>query len=198
MKNNKVVKEPILYRIIKPLAVALFRAVFHPKIYGKENIPNDSAVVLAGNHRKIWDCFMVAASTKRCIHFLAKAELFGNFFTKWLFSTAGIIPVHRNRKDKAALQDAEKYLKNGCVIGIFPEGTTNKTDEPLLPFKIGAVKMASDTQSPIVPFVINGEYRPFKGSVQITFYEPVYIKSDNLTDENEQLRDIIFSNLILN
>ncbi len=198
MKNNKVVKEPILYRIIKPLAVALFRAVFRPKIYGKENILKDGAVVLAGNHRKIWDCFMVAASTNRCIHFLAKAELFGNFFTKWLFSTAGIIPVHRNRKDKAALQDAEKYLQNGCVIGIFPEGTTNKTDEPLLPFKIGAVKMASDTQSPIVPFVINGEYKPFRSSVQITFYEPVYIKSDNLTDENEQLRDIIFSNLILN
>ncbi len=198
MKNNKVVKEPILYRIIKPLAVTLFRAVFRPKIYGEENIPKDAAVVLAGNHRKIWDCFMVAASTNRCIHFLAKAELFSNFFTKWLFTTAGIIPVHRNRKDKAALQEAEKYLQNGCVIGIFPEGTTNKTNEPLLPFKIGAVKMASDTQLPIVPFVINGEYRPFKSSVQITFYDPVYIKSDNLTDENEQLRNIIYSNLILN
>ncbi len=198
MKTNKVVREPILYRTIKPMAIILFRAVFRPKIYGTENIPKDGAVVLAGNHRKIWDCFMVAASTKRCIHFLAKAELFSNFFTKWLFTTAGIIPVHRNRKDKAALHDAEKYLQNSCVIGIFPEGTTNKTDEPLLPFKIGAVKMASDTGSPIVPFIINGEYRPFKSSVEITFHEPIYIKSDNLTDENEKLRNIIYSNLILN
>lgn len=197
MKNSKVVKEPILYRVIKPLVITLFRIIFRPKIYGKENIPKEGAVVLAGNHIKFWDCFMVVAATKRCVHFLAKSELFGNFFTNWFFRTAGIIPVHRNRKDKAALEDAEIHLQNGCVIGIFPEGTTNKTSEPLLPFKIGAVKMASDTQSPIVPFVINGEYQPFKSGVEIVFKEPIYIKTDNLSEENEQLRDIVYSNLVL-
>ena len=197
MVDSKIIKEPLLYRVIKPVAVLLFRLVFKPKINGKNNIPDNGAAVLAGNHIKFWDCFMVMAGTKRCVHFLAKSELFGNFFTKWFFTTAGIIPVHRNRKDKAALDDAEKYLENSCVIGIFPEGTTNKTNEPLLPFKIGAVKMASDTHSPIVPFVINGEYKLFKRSVEITFKEPVYIKSDDLTEENEKFRELIYSNLIL-
>lgn len=197
MDDSRIVKEPLLYRIIKPIAVLLFRLIFRPKINGINNIPENCAAVLAGNHIKFWDCFMVMAATKRCVHFLAKSELFSNFFTKWFFTTAGIIPVHRNRKDKAALVDAEKYLENSCVIGIFPEGTTNKTNEPLLPFKIGAVKMASDTNSPIVPFVINGEYKPFKRSVEITFQEPVYINNDNLIEENEKLRELIYSNLIL-
>ena len=195
MKNTKVIKEPLLYRSIKPIAVGLFSAIFRPRIRGKENIPKDCAVVLAGNHIKFWDCFMVMASTKRCVHFLAKSELFGNFFTKWFFTTAGIIPVHRNRKDKAALEDAEKYLNCGCVIGIFPEGTTNKTDAPLLPFKIGAVKMASDTNSPIVPFTINGKYVPFKSNVEIAFQKSIYPKSDDLNLENDNLRDIIYNNL---
>ena len=193
--SDKVIKEPFLYRLLKPAAVALFRFVFRPKIYGKENIPESSAVVLAGNHIKFWDCFMVMAGTKRCVHFLAKSELFGNAFTKWFFTTAGIIPVYRNGKDKAALADAEKYLDNGCVIGIFPEGTTNKTAEPLLPFKIGAVKMASETNSPIVPFVINGSYKPFKSNVEITFQKPISLECDDLSEENQRLRDIIFNNL---
>ncbi len=197
MDDSKIVKEPLLYLVIKPIAVLVFRLVFKPKINGENNIPKNGAAVLAGNHIKFWDCFMVMAGTKRCVHFLAKSELFGNFFTKWFFTTAGIIPVHRNRKDKAALDDAEKYLESGCVIGIFPEGTTNKTNEPLLPFKIGAVKMASDTYSPIVPFVINGEYKPFKSNIEITFQEPVYIKSGNLTEENEKFRELIYSKLIL-
>lgn len=195
MKNADVVKEPFLYRLIKPAAVALFSLIFRPRVYGKENIPVDGAVVLAGNHMKFWDCFMVMAATKRCVHFLAKSELFGNFFTKWFFTTAGIIPVHRNRKDKAALEDAEKYLNNGCVIGIFPEGTTKKADGELLPFKIGAVKMARDTNSAIVPFTVNGKYTPFKSTVEITFLKPFYPKSDNLDEENEQLRNIVYNNL---
>lgn len=195
MKSAEIIKEPFLYRLLKPAAVALFRFVFRPKISGKENIPANSAVVLAGNHIKFWDCFMVMAGTRRCVHFLAKSELFGNPFTKWFFTTAGIIPVHRNRKDKAALEDAEKYLNNGCVIGIFPEGTTNKTNEPLLPFKIGAVKMANETNSPIVPFVINGEYKFFKKNIEITFYKPFFLDGDNLSQDNEQLREFIYSNL---
>lgn len=195
MKKGKTIKNPILYRVLKPAAVFLFRIAYRPKIYGKENIPKSGAVVLAGNHKKFWDCFMVMAGTGRCVHFLAKSELFGNFFTKWFFTTAGIIPVHRNRKDKAALDDAEVYLNNGCVIGIFPEGTTNKTTEPLLPFKFGAVKMAGDTDSPIVPFVIKGEYRLFRRGVEITFYPSVEIDGEKLADENDKLRNLVYSKL---
>ena len=195
MNKNKINSEPLLYRVIKPLAVGLFRAVFRPKISGSENIPKKGAVVLAGNHIKFWDCFMVMASTNRCVHFLAKAELFSNFFTNWFFKTAGIIPVHRNRKDKAALEDAEKYLFNNCVIGIFPEGTTNKTAEQILPFKIGAVKMAADTKSPIIPFVIRGKYIPFRSSIEIKFNKHFFIESDDLSSENERLKDVVCSNL---
>lgn len=191
MSNNKFIKNPWLYRFLKPPAVLLFRLVFRTKISGKDNIPENGAVILAGNHIKFWDCFMVMSGTNRPVHFLAKSELFGNFFTKWFFGTAGIIPVHRNRKDHNALETAEEYLREGCVIGIFPEGTTIKHGEKLLPFKIGAVKMAKDTATPIVPFVIKGRYGFLSAKAEIIFQKPIYINGDDLGAENEKFRELI-------
>ena len=195
MKKEKIRKEPFIYRFLYPGIISLFRIIFRPDFYGKENIPKDGAFVLAGNHIKFLDCFMVIASTRRCIHFLAKAELFKYPITNWFFNTAGIIPVHRERKDKAALEDAIKYLNHGCAVGIFPEGRVNKTEERLLPLKFGAVKMASETNTIVVPFSINGSYKPFKKSIDITFHEPTYIDPRNLAEENERLYKIIYSGL---
>ena len=92
-------------------------------------------------------------STKRSVYFLAKDELWKG--PKKLFiNNMGLIPVNRRQKDHNALATAEKYLNNGCVIGIFPEGRTQK-GRGLLSFKIGAVKMAADTYTPpIIPFII--------------------------------------------
>ena len=98
----------------------------------------------------------------------------------------GLIPVNRRTKDKNALEEAIKYLNNDQVIGIFPEGTIGKNG--LLPFKMGAVKMAYETKSKILPFVITGKYRIFFNDLKIEFLEEVEIKSDDLEKENEKLR----------
>ena len=60
-----------------------------------------------------------------------------------------------------------------------------------MPFKIGAVKMSKETNTKIVPFVITGKYKVFKKSVTIEFLKPIEIKSDNLTEENERLMNLI-------
>ena len=82
---------------------------------------------------------------------------------------------------------AERYLKQDAVIGIFPEGTTEK-GRGLLPFKMGAVKMASDTKRVLVPFAIVGAYRPFHKGLTILFGKPYQVESDDLKEENEKLR----------
>ncbi|MBR4286800.1 MAG: 1-acyl-sn-glycerol-3-phosphate acyltransferase [Clostridia bacterium] len=195
MKKEKINKEPLIYRFLYPGVITLFRIIFRPKLSGTENIPKDGAFILAGNHIKFLDCFTVISSTRRCLHFLAKAELFKYPITNWFFNTAGIIPVHRERKDKAALDDAIRYLEHGCAVGIFPEGRVNKTEERLLPLKFGAVKMASQTNTVVVPFSINGRYRPFRRSIDITFHKPTYIDPEKLPEENQRLYDIIYSGL---
>ena len=76
----------------------------------------------------------------------------------------------------------------------FPEGTVNKTSDVILPFKIGAVKMAHDTDSLIVPFTIKGKFRLFN-NLRIEFFKPYKISSDDLTLENQKLMDIISKSL---
>lgn len=193
-RKGKIMKEcntsPFLYRLLRPGAVFIFKILFMPRVKGKENIPANGRVVLAGNHLQWWDCFMVMAGTKRCIHFLAKKEIFGTRFTKCFFEKAGLIPVDRKNRDKDALRYAKEYLENGAVVGVFPEGTVIKPEGvELLPFKMGAIKMASDTNSPIVPFTIKGHYIPVVGRVQIEFHPPYYVESTDLERENNELRE---------
>ena len=149
--------------------------------------------MLAGNHTGILDCILLGICTKRGIHFLAKKELWTGP-KKIFFSNLGLIPVDRSIHDKSSLDKAYKYLESEKAIGIFPEGTTEK-GRGLLPFKIGAVKMANVTNTKIVPFVITGKYIPLFNKLSITFLEPIEIKSNNLEEENNKLRNIIKSAL---
>lgn len=192
--NRELNPEPPLYRFFRPIVSVIFKLLFRPEITGKENIPKDSAAILAGNHTNFFDCFMIIGATKRCVHFLAKNALFKNAFTNRFFTSAGLIRVYRNGKDKEALNCAEEYLKNGSIIGIFPEGTTSKNGGGSLPFKIGAVKMAMDTDTPIVPFTINGKYRIFTKGVEIIFQEPYKIENEDLLYANDELKSKVLKN----
>lgn len=182
-------KEPIFYRIVRPLISGLFKMVYRPVIIGKENIPSSGKVVLAGNHTNNFDCLLLISSTKRPIHFLAKNSLMKGI-KKVIFKGMGIIPVDRSKKDSFSLQTAIEMLKEEKVIGIFPEGTINRTKDITMPFKFGAVKMASVTGSSIVPFAITGKYKPFRRSIQIEFLKPIIIGTD-LEKENDKLREKI-------
>lgn len=183
-------KESLLYKIVRPIIKLLFLLLYNPKIVGKYNIPKNGRIILAGNHTNNFDCLLLMSSTKRCIHFLAKDELWRGF-KKIVFSNMGLIPVNRRKKDPHALEMAKNYLKNEKVIGIFPEGTISKEKGVLLPFKIGAIKMAYDTDTKIVPFAITGTYRLFSKDLKIVFGEPISISNSNLDKENDRLKENI-------
>lgn len=174
----------ILYWIVKIFGTPIFYLLFWPKYKGKNNIPKGVPVILAGNHKSNFDCAFLVTSTNRVIHFLAKKELLDSKM-KLFFKGMGIIPVDRKNKNPKALEDATKCLNNNGVIGIFPEGTTNKTNKLLMPFKYGAVSMAKKTDAYIVPFSINGKYKIF-GGLTITFGKPYKVKND-LEEENKIL-----------
>ena len=179
-------KEPLLYKILIPLD-KLFMKIYRPIYIGKENIPKEGAIILAGNHTAKLDPLLLMSSTNRCIHFLAKIELFQGI-KKIFFKNVGIIPVDRKRKNPEAINLANKYLENNKVIGIFPESTINKTKDIIMPFKYGAVKMAKETNSMIVPFSITKKYRKFKKSVIICFGKPYKVKG-TIEKENKILEE---------
>ncbi len=183
-------KEALLYKIVRPIISVLFKFLYTPKIIGKENIPKDGKIILAGNHTNNFDCLLLMSSTKRCIHFLAKDELWKGI-KKIIFGNMGLIPVNRRMKDHNALTVAEEYLNNEKVIGIFPEGTTEKEVGKMLPFKMGVIKMAKDTNTQIVPFSITGSYKLFSKDLTLKFGNTISITNDNLESEKKKLEKTI-------
>ncbi len=181
-------KESTFYRCIRPLLTFLFKAIYKPEIIDKENIETTGGVILAGNHTHAFDCLSLIASTKRSIHFFTKIELFKGPFG-FIFKGLGLIPVDRKKKNKEALNHGYAYLNHDMVIGIFPESTYHKEKGTLLPFKIGAVKMAYETKKKIVPFAIIGPYK--RGKIKIVYGKGYYVTTNNLDFENEKLKNKI-------
>lgn len=176
--------EDIFYKSVRPI-LKLFISLYKPIYIGLENIPKGKSFILVGNHTSYLDPLLVASTTKECVHFFAKDSLYKGL-KKPLFKGLGIIPVDRTKKDKNALNLGITYLNENKVIGIFPEGTINKTDKKILDFKYGAVKIAKVTGKIIVPFAINNKYKFLRKSVSITIGKP-YIVNNDLEKENKIL-----------
>lgn len=189
-------KDKFFYSFVKPIVRFIIVLLFRPKVIGLDNIPKEGRVILAGNHTKWLDPVMLVSINKRQLHFLAKEELFHGV-TKFIVLGMGCIPVNRKIHDKDALESAYKTLEIDNVIGIFPEGTINRTDDVIMPFKMGAVKMSEKTNSPIVPFGITGKYKLFgKNRIRIEFFKPFVV--NDLENDNKKLERIVSECLIEN
>lgn len=82
-------------------------------------------------------------------------------------------------------------LKKGYVVGVFPEGTRNRTKEFLLPFKYGAVSMAQKTDAYILPVGISGDYKFRSKNLIIKIGMPFKVNDMPLDEANNKLRDEI-------
>lgn len=117
---------------------------------------------------------------------MAKKEYFDSKMA-WFFKATGCISVDRSKKDEVAKEQAIKILNDGGAIGLFPEGTRNKTNNFLLPFKFGAVSMAKKTGATIVPFGLTGDYKFRSKNLIARFGEPFKVENMSLEEANDKL-----------
>ena len=193
MSKNKVndgyKRNLFLYRVLRPLLLIVAKIIFNPKIIGKENIPKKDGCVIACNHIHAIDPAILIYSTRRVVHFIAMKELFKGFM-KYFYLSFGTIPVDRDKHNPLAVNLAEEFLKNNEVIGIFPEGTRNKSKDKLLPFRYGAVRMAKETSKVVVPCAISGNYKLFS-TVVLKYGKAIDVSNMELEDANNLLREKI-------
>ena len=180
-------KTPILYKVGRFILGPIFKWYYNPTIIGKENIPKDGSVLIVGNHKHLYDQCLSIISTKRFIKYMAKKEYFDSKKTRWFFKAVGCISVDRSVHDGKAKNEAIETLKHGGAIGLFPEGTRNKTKNFLLPFKFGAVSMAQKTDSYLVPFGITGDYVFRSKNLVIKYGKPFKVTDMSLEEANELL-----------
>lgn len=178
------------YKILKPILGPIYKFYYNPIVINSELIPKEGPIIIVGNHKHIMDQCSVIISTKRVVHYMAKKEYFDGPFA-FFFKMTGCISVNRKIKDENAKNQALEVLENGGAIGLFPEGTRNKTKALLLPFKYGAVSMAQKTNATLVPFGVTGDYKFRSKNLLVRFGKPFKVGKMTLEEANKKLEKVI-------
>ena len=161
-----------MFWIMKFITWLPFTLFFPCRIVGKKKFPKGKAIIVC-NHKSNFDYIYLFTKIWRKQFVLSKDSLYKNWFTRWFFSSCGGIAVNRDNVGLSTIKESLKVLKNEKILTIFPEGTRNKTSEPLLEFKAGASVFAVKSGSPVVPMFIvkRGKWFIFN---KVLVGEPIY------------------------
>lgn len=126
------------------------------RISGRENLAPGQVYVIVSNHQSMAD-IPVISHLRVDAKWLVKAELFRRPFVGWMLRMARDVPVERSdrRKGAKALLQCARFLRRGCSIVCFPEGTRSR-DGQVLPFSEGPFQLALRERVPILPLVVEG------------------------------------------
>lgn len=156
--------EPVYSGVIRTLVTTFMLQGWRVRTRGGEHVPEHGGAILATNHVGYLDFVVVGYSVrqatrdKRLVRFAAKKEVFDHAITGPLMRSMKHIPVDRGGRVHLTLEHAERHLRSGELIGMFPESTISRSFVPLRG-KSGAVRMAQAAGVPIVPAAVWGTQR---------------------------------------
>lgn len=113
----------MIYTVCASILRLIYRVLFRLEAVGRENVPAEGGVLLCSNHISNLDPPTVGILLKRKVHFMAKAELFNVPVLGPLIGKLGAFPVKRGGVSKESIKLALNILRDGKVMGIFPEGS---------------------------------------------------------------------------
>jgi 1-acyl-sn-glycerol-3-phosphate acyltransferase len=131
------------------------------QVAGKENIPNEGPLIVVANHLSNTDPPLLSASIPRRIVFMAKEELFRHPFFGPLTRGWHAFPVHRGRLDLEALRNAQQVLKQGMVLGMFPEAMRSSNTQMQQAYT-GVALIAFRSNATLLPVGITGSHKMVK------------------------------------
>lgn len=178
---------------------AFYKLVYRIKKVNEENLPKDGAYIICANHINMLDALAVVCSCKRKVRFICKASMFKSKALGWALKLSDTIPLDRDKNDIESMKRSIKTLKNGEVLGVFPEGT-RKGMEKNLKAKSGAAFFSLRTGTPVVPIGIQGSFKPFT-KVKLVFGKPLdfseYYGKEKDKEALEKVTNVIMDNIIM-
>lgn len=172
----------MLYKLVV-MFFSVLSKILGVKFIGLEKVPREGALIAVANHRHWSDIVLLAlAIYPRQVHFMGKSEYAESAFLRFLMKQLGAFTVERGEADMKAIKTALGYLRKGEVVGIYPEGTRNKTDELLLPFKEGSFMLAARGKAMVVPVALSDapNYIGFKRPRPVVIVGDVIDPADHL------------------
>ena len=194
-------RERINYCIAKIWALSLIKiSACEMIITGRENIPKEGGLCFVCNHGSIFDIALLLAYTGRLTGFIAKKELmYIPLLNLWIPVLGGLYIDRNNlRKGLKTINKGISRIKAGGAMAVFPEGHRSR-GQGLLPFRPGALKLATQAQAPIVPVAISGSYDVFEktgrvcpGTVRISFCKAIHTADIPAFDRKHLLSEQVY------
>lgn len=180
----------MFYIIAKFIFLIIFKLFLRLKVTGQENIPQNGPFIIVANHSSLLDPIILGISIKPKIIFVAAAYLFEIGWLGYLLRKANSIPVQREN-DIKAIKQSLKILRQGRVLGIFPEGGIDRQKNNL-PVRAGAAYLATKAGAPIVPVRIKGADRALPrgakfirslNKIEVEIKKPIYCSRQTHKDK---------------
>ena len=163
-----------MYYIVKFLVRLYFRIMYKLRYEGRDNIPKDTTVIYACNHRSYADPPLLGTGARGKFAFMAKEELFQNKLFAWLIRSLGAFPVARGKGDTGVIDTAVERLNNGRSLMIFPEGTRSKVGKVGKKGHTGAALISARSGKPIIPVgICYGEKLKFRTPLTVKYGNPI-------------------------
>lgn len=183
-----------LYSFARGLVKSILSPLYRIQVEGLEHFPKEGGVLLCSNHIDNLDPPVVGIAAPRPVSFMAKEELFNVPILGKILPGIHAFPVRRGMSDREALRKGLKVLKEGEVLGLFPEGTRSKTGE-IGKGLAGAGFFALRSDAHVVPCAIIGPYKPFR-KLRVIFGPPIDMEPIRGQKMNaEQTTDIIMGHI---
>lgn len=160
--QGEEVKYSIWYKIGRLLAWIVFRTVIPVTYHNKDRADIDAPFILIANHQTFLDPILILSLVPRYeVRFLAKKELLEHKILGGILRNIRAIGVDRHNFDMMAMRRCMKVIKDGHILGIFPEGTRYKKGI-MEELETGTAMIALRNKVPLLPVWIDGNYRPFR------------------------------------
>ena len=191
--------------VLYSLNYTLARIAWRARINRVFPIPPDRGAVIVCNHRCPLDPSFIALTVPRVVHWMVAKEYCEHPLFRGLLRTCEVIPVNRGAVDMAAVKTAIRLVRSGELVGVFPEGHINTTEQMLLPGRSGAALIALKAQAPVVPCYIHGA--PYDGttlgcllmpaSVRLEIGPPIDFSAYRGHDDQRQAQDELTRRLLV-
>jgi 1-acyl-sn-glycerol-3-phosphate acyltransferase len=185
-----------LHRIWYGLVVLWFRLTMFPlyrvRVFGKEHVPAEGPVLIAGNHQSFLDPIFCQIPVRRNLNYLSRDTLYDHWFFGPLIRTLNTIPIRRGQSDIAAMRAVIDKLRQNHAVVIFPESTRTQ-DGRIAEVKAGFALLARRSGATIVPTIIDGAYEAGPATENIRIWAASGSSTANLSGTNRSLKWAIAS-----
>ncbi len=152
-----------LYTFARIVMGIVFALIYPLRAHDRHKLDRDAPFIIVSNHGSMLDPLAIAVKCPRHeIRFLGKKELTKHPVVRWLVKHLHMITLDRHMTDITAMRSALDVLKQGRVVGIFPEGTRRKPENAMQELESGVSLLALRARVPLIPVYLKGQFRPFR------------------------------------